>query len=460
MFTELSAKLEEALKGLTRSDTITSENIEPALKKVRRALIGADVNIEVTNEFLNEVKKEALGTEVVKGLRPDQKIVEIIHKKLEEVLGGDNSPIYEEAGVAVVVMLVGLQGSGKTTAAAKLALYLKEKGKKVLVVGADTFRPAGKDQIRLLAEQVGVSVFTENDKSSLEIAKNGVEAGKIDNDYIIVDTAGRLFVDQELMDEISEVKNSILPQEVLLVVDSMMGQEAAELAKAFDERLGLTGVVLTKLDGDSRGGAALSISKVSGKTIKFVGTGEKVEALEPFYPDRMAGRILGMGDILTLVDKAQKEVLASDVTLMQKKLQEASFNYNDFLQQMKLIGRMGSLSGLIKLIPGMNKIDSAMLSSGEQQLTRIQNMINSMTFEERNTPDLIEKNPKRRARIARGSGYAVEDVNKVVGDFVRMRQMMKQLTRGNLTNPFGNSDSNPSGLTKKASKKRKGFFEL
>jgi signal recognition particle subunit SRP54 len=475
MFEELSDKFEDALKTLRGQNKITEGNISPALRIVRKALLDADVNLQVARDFLEEVKAEALGIDVVRGINPEQKFIDIVHKCLVNVLGSKNEKLEEETQGITVILLVGLQGAGKTTAAAKLGLYLKEKGRKVKLVAADTFRPAAKDQLITLGKQTNIEVYTgEDGDSSIAIAKKGVEEAITDNyQIVIVDTAGRLYIDNELMNEVHKIKEYVKPKETLLVVDSMIGQEAAELTKAFDEQIGITGAILTKLDGDSRGGAALSIKKISGKGIKFVGTGEKVEALEPFYPDRMASRILGMGDILTLVDKAQKEVDISDVVTMQKKFEEASFDFTDFLKQMKLIKRMGSIGGLMKLIPGMNKIDDSVLKQGETQLRRIQSMIDSMTQDERSRPELLMKSPQRRRRIAKGSGYNDTDVDKVISDFERMRGMMQNLAKGNfgqLQEQMVQQGRNASlesdkKLTinankKKDAKKKRGFFDL
>jgi signal recognition particle subunit SRP54 len=347
-------------------------------------------------------------------------------------------------------------------------------------VAADTFRPAAKDQLKTLGTQVGVKVFAgEEGQESVRIAVAGKDMAIQEGyDTVIIDTAGRLYIDDELMNEVIHIKELVSPDETLLVVDSMIGQEAADLTRAFNEKVKITGAILTKLDGDSRGGAALSIRRVSGKPIKFIGTGEKVDALEPFYPDRIANRILGMGDILTLVDKAQKEVELTDVIKMQQKFQEASFDFNDFLQQMKLIRRMGSLGGLMKLLPGMNKIDDKTLKSGEQQLKKIQAMIDSMTFAERKNPKLLLGSPKRRRRIASGSGYVETDVDKMINDFEKMKNMMQGLVKGDFSRLMGNpmaagafnSNQNkqdrqdsrqPNEISKKKEiKKRKGFFDL
>lgn len=479
MFEDLANKFDAALKSLKGQDKISEENIEPAIRTVRRALLEADVNLTVVNEFVQELKEEACGTEVVRGITPDQKFIEVVHKRLVDIMGERNEELVENSDGPSTIMLVGLQGAGKTTVAAKLALYLKEKGRKVLLVAADTFRPAAKEQLKTLGQQVGIDVFGgDPEQTALEIVNAGKEKAIQENcDSIIVDTAGRLYIDNELMDEVVLIKASVVPDEVLLVVDSMIGQEAADLMRVFNDKVGITGAVLTKLDGDSRGGAALSIKKVSGKPIKFIGTGEKIAALEPFYPDRIASRILGMGDILTLVDKAQKEVEITDVMRMQQKFQEATFDFTDFLQQMKLIKRMGSLGGLMKLLPGMNKIDDKVLKSGELQLKKIQAMIDSMNNEERKDPKLLLKSPKRRKRIASGSGYTDVEVDKMIADFERMRGMMQGIVKGDFSKLRGNpmmtggslgmdnyggmeSSKSDKGSKKKEARKKKGFFDL
>jgi signal recognition particle subunit SRP54 len=479
MFDDLANKFDLALKTLKGNDKLSEANIETATRTVRRALLEADVHLEVVNDFMREIKEEAFGTEVVQGLTPDQKFIEFVHKKLTHIMGDKNEDLKESKDGPRVIMLVGLQGAGKTTVAAKLGLHLKEKGDSVLLIAADTFRPAAKKQLETLGEKIGVSVFSGNSiQSSLEIAISGKEEAIIGGyKSVIVDTAGRLYLDNELMAEAENIKNALKPSEILLVVDSMIGQEAAELTRVFNERLGITGAILTKLDGDSRGGAALSIRRISGKPIKFIGTGEKVNALEAFYPDRIASRILGMGDILTLVDKAQKEVELTDVVRMQQKFQEASFDFTDFLQQMRLIKRMGSLGGIMKLLPGMNKIDEKTLKSGETQLKKIQAMIDSMNSSERKDPKLLLKSPPRRKRIATGSGHTLAEVDKMITDFERMRNMMQGIVKGDFSKFFGKPASYGKlaesesfdrmekkqiniGAPKKEPRKKKGFFDL
>ncbi len=432
MFDELSARFEDAVKSLRGENKISEDNVDIALKEVRKALLDADVSLSVVKQFVEEVREKAVGAEVVRGVKPGEKFIEVVHRELVEVMGGANAPLTEVSQKPAVILMAGLQGAGKTTASAKLGLYLKEKGLRPLLVAADVYRPAAIEQLNTLGKQIDVEVFSlGKDLKPEDIAASGLSKAKEEGfDTLIVDTAGRLQIDQEMMTEMVRIKTAVSPDEVLLVVDSMIGQEAADLTRSFHEKVGITGAVLTKLDGDSRGGAALSIRKVSGKPIKFIGTGEKVEALQPFHPERMAGRILGMGDVLTLVEKAQKEVEIADAEQMQRKFQEATFDFSDFVKQMRLIKRMGSLGGLMKMIPGMNKIDDGMLKSGEEQLKRIEAMIESMTNPERSQPELLAAQPSRRRRVALGSGHTVAEVDKVLADFQKMRGLMKQMSSG------------------------------
>ena len=432
MFDELSARFEDAVKGLRGENQINEDNVDIALKQVRRALLEADVSLSVVKEFVEQVRQKAIGAEVVRGVKPGEKFIEVVHKELVEVMGGSNAPLADSKNKPSVILMAGLQGAGKTTATAKLGLHLKEKGQRTLLVAADVYRPAAIDQLNTLGKQIELEVFSlGQDLKPEEIAASGLAKAKEENfDTLIVDTAGRLQIDEDMMDEMVRIRNAVNPDEVLLVVDSMIGQEAADLTRAFHEKVGITGAVLTKLDGDSRGGAALSIRKVSGQPIKFIGTGEKVEALQPFHPERMAGRILGMGDVLTLVEKAQKEVEIADAEQMQRKFQEATFDFSDFVKQMRLIKRMGSLGGLMKMIPGMNKIDDGMLKSGEEQLKRIEAMIGSMTNAEKTQPELLAAQPSRRRRVALGSGHTPAEMDKVLSDFQKMRGLMKQMSNG------------------------------
>jgi len=472
MFEELSQRFEDAVRGLRGQGAISENNVDAALKSVRRALIEADVSLQVVQDFVADVRSKALGAEVVRGISPDQQFIKLVHNELVEVMGGANAPLAQAATKPTVVLMAGLQGAGKTTATAKLGLHLKEQGRKALLVAADVYRPAAIEQLQTLGRQIDVEVFSLGaDQKPEDIAAAGVAYGREQGfDTVVVDTAGRLQIDTAMMAEMVRIRTAVTPDEVLLVVDSMIGQEAAELTRAFHNQVGLTGAVLTKLDGDSRGGAALSIRKVSGAPIKFIGTGEKVEALQPFHPERMASRILGMGDVLTLVERAQKEVEIADVEKMQRKLQEASFDFSDFVQQMRLIKRMGSLGGLMKMIPGMNKIDDGMLKQGEAQLKRIEAMIGSMTQQERENPDLLASQPSRRKRIAVGSGHKPAEMDKVLADFQKMRGFMQQMSRGGgmpgmpampgMPNMGGQKAPGKPAKAYKPEKKRKGFGQL
>ncbi|NMG19105.1 signal recognition particle protein [Brasilonema bromeliae] len=432
MFEALADRLEGAWKKLRGQDKISQSNIQDALREVRRALLEADVNLQVVKDFVTEVETKALGAEVIAGVRPDQQFIKIVHDELVQVMGEENVPLAQADHSPTVVLMAGLQGTGKTTATAKLALHLRKLERSCLMVATDVYRPAAIDQLITLGKQIDVPVFElGSDADPVEIARQGVERAKAEGvDTVIIDTAGRLQIDQDMMAELAQIKKTVQPDETLLVVDSMTGQEAANLTRTFHEKIGITGAILTKLDGDSRGGAALSVRHISGAPIKFVGVGEKVEALQPFYPDRMASRILGMGDVLTLVEKAQEEIDLADAEKMQEKILSANFDFTDFLKQMRLLKNMGSLGGIIKLIPGMNKLTDDQLKHGETQLKRCEAMINSMTRQERQNPDLLASSPSRRRRIANGAGYKETDVSKLVSDFQRMRNMMQQMGQG------------------------------
>jgi signal recognition particle subunit SRP54 len=432
MFDALSDRLEAAWKKLRGQDKISDSNIQEALREVRRALLEADVNLQVVKDFVAEVQEQAQGAEVIAGVRPDQQFIKIVYDELVRVMGDTNSPLAEAESAPTVVLMAGLQGTGKTTASAKLALHLRKQNRSTMLVATDVYRPAAIDQLITLGKQIGVPVFDMgSDANPVEIARQGIAKAKEDGiDTVIIDTAGRLQIDQDMMAELAQVKEAVQPHEVLLVVDAMTGQEAANLTRTFHEQIGVTGAILTKMDGDTRGGAALSVRQISGQPIKFIGVGEKVEALQPFFPDRMASRILGMGDVLTLVEKAQEEVDILEAEKMQEKILSAQFDFNDFLKQTRLLKTMGSLGGIAKMIPGFNKISSEQLEQGEVQLKRAESMINSMTLEERRNPDLLSSSPSRRRRIAQGAGYSINDVSKLVSDFQRMRSLMQQMGSG------------------------------
>jgi signal recognition particle subunit SRP54 len=431
MFDALSDRLESAWKSLRGQDRITEGNVTEALKEVRRALLEADVSLKVVREFVEEVREAALGANVIMGVSPDQQFIKIVHDELVKVMGESNAPLAKADQDPTIILMAGLQGSGKTTTCAKLGLFLKKNGHNPLMVAGDIYRPAAIDQLKTLGAQTGIPVFDLGKTDPVEIAKQGVaQAREQGHDYVILDTAGRLQIDLEMMAELERIKAEVNPHEILLVVDAMIGQEAANLTQAFHDRLGITGAVLTKLDGDTRGGAALSIRQISGQPIKFMGVGEKVEALDPFYPDRMASRILGMGDVLSLVEKAQEEIDISDAASMAEKMMTAQFDFNDFLKQMRMIKRLGSLGGLMKMLPGMGKLSDDQLQKGQDQLAFSEAMINSMTRQERRDPDLLARSVSRKRRVAAGSGHKLDDVSKLVSDFQRMRDMMKMMGAG------------------------------
>jgi signal recognition particle subunit SRP54 len=482
MFDALAERLEDAWKKLRGQDKISQSNIQDALKEVRRALLAADVNLQVVKDFVAEVETKAQGAEVLSGVRPDQQFIKIVYDELVQVMGETNVPLAKADTTPTIVLMAGLQGTGKTTATAKLALHLRKEDRTCLLVATDVYRPAAIDQLITLGQQIDVPVFElGKDADPVEIARQGVaRARETGVDTVIIDTAGRLQIDQDMMGELARIKETVQPHETLLVVDAMTGQEAANLTRTFHEQIGITGAILTKLDGDSRGGAALSVRRISGQPIKFVGVGEKVEALQPFYPDRMASRILGMGDVLTLVEKAQEEIDLADAEKMQEKMLTAKFDFSDFLKQMRLLKNMGSLGGLMKMIPGMGKLSSEQLQQGETKLKQSEAMINSMTTEERRNPDLLAGSPSRRRRIARGSGYAERDVSNLVSEFTKMRNLMQQMGQGQMPGMagmggmFGGMGGNqpsqagwrgyPGGggvpKKKKKEKKKKGFGQL
>jgi signal recognition particle subunit SRP54 len=481
MFDALAERLEEAWKKLRGQDKISQSNIQDALKEVRRALISADANLQVVKDFIAEIEKKAQGAEVISGVRPDQQFIKIVYDELVQVMGETNVPLAQADAPPTIVLMAGLQGTGKTTATAKLALHLQKQNQTCLLIATDVYRPAAIDQLVTLGQQINVPVFEMGkDANPVEIARQGIARAKeLGVDTAIIDTAGRLQIDADMMAELSQIKQTVEPDETLLVVDAMTGQEAANLTRTFHEQIGITGAILTKLDGDTRGGAALSVRRISGQPIKFVGVGEKVEALQPFYPDRMASRILGMGDVLTLVEKAQEEIDLADAEKMQEKMMKAQFDFSDFLKQMRLLKNMGSLGGLMKMIPGMGKLSSDQLQMGEAKLKQSEAMINSMTAEERRNPDLLASSPSRRRRIARGSGFAERDVSNLVSEFTKMRNLMQQMSQGQMPGMAGMGGmfggmggdrpaqpgwrgyaSGGGSKKKKKEKKKKGFGQL
>jgi len=429
MFGQLTTGLESAWNKLRGVDVLTKENITEPMRDIRRALLEADVSLPVVRRFIESVSEKAVGTDVIRGVSPDQQLVKVVNDELVQLMGGEVSDLSFAKSGPTVILLAGLQGVGKTTVCAKLALYLKKMGKSCMLVAADVYRPAAIDQLNILGKKVGVPVYSEGtDAKPSQIAKNGLKEGKSQKkDVIIVDTAGRLQVDKAMMNELKEVKKAVNPTEVLLVVDAMTGQEAAGLVSSFNDEIGITGAILTKLDGDSRGGAALSVKEVSGKPIKFVGQGERIEDLEPFYPDRMAQRILGMGDVLSFVEKAQEVMRQEDAEELQKKILSAKFNFNDFLKQTQMIAKMGLFSRLIGMIPGMNKVTPAQIREAEKNLKFMESMINVMTPEERERPELLAESRERRRRVAKDSGKTEQQVSQLVAQLFQMRARMQKM---------------------------------
>ncbi|EOY08281.1 Chloroplast signal recognition particle 54 kDa subunit [Theobroma cacao] len=429
MFGQLTSGLEAAWTKLKGEEVLTKENIVEPMRDIRRALLEADVSLPVVRRFVQAVSDQAVGVGLIRGVKPDQQLVKIVHDELVKLMGGEVSELVFSKSGPTVILLAGLQGVGKTTVCAKLANYLKKQGKSCMLIAGDVYRPAAIDQLVILGEQVGVPVYTAGTEvKPSEIAKQGLEEAKKKKiDIVIMDTAGRLQIDKAMMDELKEVKKVLNPTEVLLVVDAMTGQEAAALVTTFNVEIGITGAILTKLDGDSRGGAALSVKEVSGKPIKLVGRGERMEDLEPFYPDRMAGRILGMGDVLSFVEKAQEVMHQEDAEELQKKIMSAKFDFNDFLKQTRAVARMGSMTRVIGMIPGMGKVTPAQVREAEKSLKIMEAMIEAMTPEEREKPELLAESPERRKRVAQGSGKTEQQVSQLVAQLFQMRVRMKNL---------------------------------
>lgn len=428
MFNSLSEKLESAFKNLKGEGRINELNIANTVKDIRRALVDADVNYKIAKEFTDKVKEKALGAKVLLAVNPGQQMVKIVQDELTELMGGTESD-FNITGAPAIILVAGLQGSGKTTFSGKLANFLKtKKGKSPLLVAADIYRPAAIDQLQVLGGQIGVDVYAEREnKDAVSIALNAIQEAKSKNkNVIIIDTAGRLAVDEAMMTEVANIKAAINPQEILFVVDSMTGQDAVNTAAAFNERLDFTGVVLTKLDGDTRGGAALSIKYTVNKPIKFSSSGEKMETLDVFYPERMAQRILGMGDIVSLVEKAQEQFDEAEAKKLEKKIRKNQFDFEDFKTQLQQIKKMGNLKDLLGMIPGVGK-QIKDLDINDNAFKGIEAMINSMTLEERRNPDLI--NPSRKQRIAKGSGKDIAEVNQFLKQFDQMKDMMKMMNK-------------------------------
>ncbi|MBM5677554.1 signal recognition particle protein [Listeria seeligeri] len=443
-FEGLAGRLQETMNKIRGKGKVNEADVKEMMREVRLALLEADVNFKVVKQFIKTVSERAVGADVMKSLTPGQQVIKIVQEELTNLMGGEESKIGTADRPPTVIMMVGLQGAGKTTTSGKLANLLRKKyNRKPLLVAADIYRPAAIKQLETLGKQLDMPVFSLGDQvSPVEIAKQAIEKAKEDHlDYVIIDTAGRLHIDETLMDELKQVKEIANPTEILLVVDSMTGQDAVNVAESFNEQLEITGVVLTKLDGDTRGGAALSIRSVTGKPIKFVATGEKMEAIETFHPDRMASRILGMGDVLSLIEKAQTDVDTEKMKAMEQKMKDNSMTLDDFLDQLQQVKQMGPLDELLKIMPGAGKMKGLdNMQVDDKQLGHIEAIIKSMTKNEKDNPDII--NASRRKRIARGSGRPIQEINRLLKQFTEMKKMMKQMTGGGKgkkgKNPFGN----------------------
>ncbi len=425
-FESLGDKLKGVFNKLTGRGTLSEKDIKEAMRQVRLALLEADVNYKVTKEFVAKVSEKAMGAEVMKSLTPGQQVIKIVQQELTELMGGQHAKLKVASKLPTVIVLCGLQGAGKTTFAAKLGAYLKKQGKNPMLAACDTVRPAAVDQLKTLGEQTGIPVHSggTDPVKIVKQAKKAAEDGMYDT--LIVDTAGRLHIDEEMMQQIQGVCSAVTPTEVLLVVDAMTGQDAVNIAKSFDETVPLTGIVLTKLDGDARGGAALSMRAITGKPIKFAGTGEKIENIEPFHPERMASRILGMGDVLTLIEKAQETFDLEEAAKMEQKLRRAEFTLQDFLDQMQQVQKMGSPDELAAMLPGVSARDMGDPEEAKKHLKRTEAIIYSMTPQERRRPEIL--NASRRKRIAAGSGVKVSDVNRMLNEFESIRKLIKQFT--------------------------------
>lgn len=435
MFESLGDRLQNAVSKIKGYGKITEDNISEMMREIRLALLEADVNYQVVKEFTNNVKEKALGEEVKRSIKPGDMFVKILNDELTELLGGEEKPLNLKGNPATL-MLVGLQGSGKTTTIGKLANYLRKKhAKKPLLVACDVYRPAAIDQLKQLGKQLNIEVYEEGKNDPVEIAKNAINYAKENKyDYVLIDTAGRLHVDEELMEELENIRKEVSPDEILLVIDAMMGQDAINVITGFNDKLPLTGVILTKLDGDTRGGVALSVRHLTNVPIKFIGVSEKLDGLDSFDPKRMAGRILGMGDIVSLVEKATEAIDEKEAEKAAKKMQSGKFDLEDFLNQMKQIKKLGPLENLIKLIPGASKMGLNNINIDPKQMAHIEAIILSMTPAERRNPDIIKAS--RKTRIAKGCGLSVQEVNKLLTQFDQMKKMMKQFTNGKSKMPF------------------------
>ncbi|MCJ8173077.1 signal recognition particle protein [Clostridium botulinum] len=430
-FDGLASKLQDALKKLRGKGKLSEKDIKEAMREVKLALLEADVNYKVVKNFIKSVTEKCMGNEVLESLTPGQQVIKIVNEELTELMGSTESTLNSSTSGLTVIMLVGLQGAGKTTMAGKLALHLRKRNKRPLLVACDVYRPAAIKQLQVVGKQIDIPVFTMGDKlNPVDISKAAIEHAKNNkNNVVIIDTAGRLHIDEELMDELHNIKEEVNPSEILLVVDAMTGQDAVNVANNFNDKLDISGVILTKLDGDTRGGAALSIKSMTGKPIKFVGLGEKMNDLEVFYPDRMASRILGMGDVLSLIEKAQQSIDEKKAKEIGERILNQEFNFEDFLETMQQMKKLGPINKLLEMMPGMNskELKNVDLSSSEKELKKKEAIINSMTLKERRKPSLISSSPSRKRRIAKGSGTNVQQVNKLLKDFEASKKMMKQM---------------------------------
>lgn len=427
VFTNLSERLNHIFSKLTKRGALTELEIKDAMREVRVALLEADVNYSVVKEFIAETSEAAVGEKVLKSLAPGQQVLKIVRDKLTELMGNENAKLEVSPKPPTVIMLCGLQGSGKTTMCGKLALMLKKQGKRPLLVACDVYRPAAIDQLKVLAKSINLDVFEKGTQNPIKTCEQAIDyAKKFQNDTVIIDTAGRLHIDDKLMQELVGIKKAVKPTEILLVIDAMIGQDAVNVSTAFNDALDITGVILTKIDGDTRGGVALSVRKVLGKPIKFTGTGEKLNDIEPFYPDRMASRILGMGDVYTLIDKAQEVVNEEQAKEMERKFMQNAFTLDDYIVQMDNLKKMGGIKSVLALVPGVgSKLKQLQGAIDEDTLMKNKAIIQSMTIQERQNPNII--NGSRRTRIAKGSGTNVSDVNQLIKQFLQSKEMMKQL---------------------------------
>ena len=437
-FESLSEKMQRAFSKLKGKGTLSEKDIDAAMREIKLALLEADVSYKIVKEFVNDVKEKSLGSEVMKSLTPDQQVIKFVNTELRELMGDVSSKLTFSPKGFTIYMMVGLQGTGKTTTCAKLAKYLKEQGKKPMLAACDVYRPAAIDQLEVVGKDVGVEVYADREESSpVKIAKAAIEkAERLGMNVLILDTAGRLQIDEELMDELADIKSEVHPHEILLVVDALTGQEAVNTASGFHDKLGVDGVIMTKLDGDARGGAALSVKKVTGTAIKFVGLGEKFDEFEVFHPDRMADRILGMGDVLTLIEQAEQTIDKEQAEKIEKRLRKNQFTLVDFLEQTAQIKKMGGVAKLLGMMPGaskqMNKIDAG---KGEEELKRFESIIYSMTPDERDNPALL--NASRRRRISKGSGQPVSAINNLIKRYEEVKKMMKRYNKGGFKGKMG-----------------------